>query len=74
MSPKSKRLCQPYGRLVPRPSWCRLGKPPLGASGVRGGSGVEAGSGATLSSARRDRGPRGLPIGTIGLAPERVSI
>jgi hypothetical protein len=28
MSPKSKRLCWPYGRLVPRPSWRRLGRPP----------------------------------------------
>jgi hypothetical protein len=47
---------------------------PLGASGARGGSGAEAGSGATLGSACGDRGPRGLSAGTIGLAPERVSI
>jgi hypothetical protein len=46
----------------------------LGASGVRGGNGAEAGGGATLSSACRDRGPRGLPTGTIGLGLERVSI
>jgi hypothetical protein len=46
----------------------------LGASGVRGGNGAKAGSGATLGSACGDRGPRGLPAGAIGLAPERVSI
>jgi hypothetical protein len=46
----------------------------LGASGVRGGNGAEADGGATLSSACGDRGPRGLPTGTIGLGPERVSI
>jgi hypothetical protein len=74
MSPKSKRPCWPYGRLVPRPSWRRLGRHPLGASGIQGGSGVEAGCGAAFGSACGDRGPRGLPAGTIGLAPERVSI
>jgi hypothetical protein len=47
---------------------------PLGTSGVRGGSGVEAGSLATFSSACGDWGPRGVPVGTVGLAPERVSI
>jgi hypothetical protein len=46
----------------------------LGASGVRGGSGVEAGRGTTLGSAGGDRDPRGLPVGTIGFALERVSI
>ena len=46
----------------------------FGASGVRGGNGAKAGSGATLGSACGDWGPRGLPAGTIGLAPERVSI
>jgi hypothetical protein len=28
MSPKSKHPCRPYGRLVPQPSWRRLGRPP----------------------------------------------
>jgi hypothetical protein len=46
----------------------------LGASSVRGRNDAKAGSGATFGSAYRDRGPRGLPAGTIGLAPERVSI
>jgi hypothetical protein len=61
MSPKSKRPCWPYERLVPRPLWHRLGRPPLGASGIRGGSGIEAGCGATLGSACGDQGPRGSP-------------
>jgi hypothetical protein len=48
--------------------------PPPDASGVRGRGGVEAGCWPTLGSVCGDRGPRGLPAGTIGLALERVSI
>jgi hypothetical protein len=42
--------------------------------GARSGNGTEAGSGANLGGVCGDRGPRGLPAGTIGLGPERVSI
>jgi hypothetical protein len=74
MSPKSRCLCRPYGKLVPGCRDVAWAGRSLGASGVRGGSGVEAGCGTTLGSAYGDWGPRGLPAGTIGLALERVSI
>jgi hypothetical protein len=61
------------GRSLDRRDDAWAGRP-LGAAGARRGSGAEAGSGATLGSACGDRGPRGLPAGTIGLASERVSI
>jgi hypothetical protein len=74
MSPKSRCPCRPYEKLVPGCRDVAWAGRPLGASGVRGGSSVEAGCSTTLGSACGDRGPRGLPAGTIGLAPERVSI
>jgi hypothetical protein len=47
---------------------------PLDAPGARGGNGAQASSRANLGSACGVRGLRGLPAGTIGLGPERVSI